>query len=71
MKKIHTKKLFDLKNKYKELFDLSNYPKSSKYFCSDNKIVVSKMKDEYCEESILKLVGLKSKMYSIINENNN
>ena len=71
MKKIHTKKLFDLKNKYKELFDLSNYPKSSKYFFSDNKIVVGKMKDEYCEKSILKFVGLKSKMYSIINENNN
>ena len=31
--------------KYKELFDLSNYPKSSKYFCSDNKILVGKMKD--------------------------
>ena len=23
--------------KYKELFDLSNYPKSSKYYCTDNK----------------------------------
>ena len=71
MKKIHTKKLFDLKNKYKELFDLSNYPKSSKYFCSDNKKVVGKMKDEYGGKSVLKFVGLKSKMYSILDENNN
>ena len=71
MKKIHTKKLFDLKNKYKELFDLSNYPKSSMYFCSDNKKVVGKMKDEYGGKLILKFVGLKSKMYSILHENNN
>ena len=47
--------------KYKELFDLSNYRKSSKYFCSDNKKVVGKMKDEYGGKSVLKFVGLKSK----------
>ena len=34
-------------NKYRGLFDLSNYPKSSKYYCIDNKKVVGKMKDEY------------------------
>ena len=56
---------------YKELFDLSNYPKSSKYFCSDNKKVVGKMKDEYGAARIIKFVGLKSKMYSILDENNN
>ena len=33
--------------KYKELFDLSNLPLSSKYYCSDNKKVLGKMKDEY------------------------
>ena len=33
--------------KYKELFDLSNIPVSSKYYCSDNKKVLGKMKDEY------------------------
>ena len=57
--------------KYKELFDLSNYRKSSKYFCSDNKKVVGKMKDEYGGKSVLKFVDLKSKMYSILDENNN
>ena len=31
--------------KYKELFDLSNFPVSSKYYCSDNKKVLDKMKD--------------------------
>ena len=40
--------------KNKELFDLSNLPISSKYYCSNNK------------KLILKFVGLKSKMYSIL-----
>ena len=44
---IHEKNLYKKINKYKELFDLSNYPKSSKYFCNENKKVVGKMKDEY------------------------
>ena len=57
--------------KYKELFDLSNYRKSSKYFCSDNKKVVGKMKDEYGGKSVLKFVGLKSKIYLILDESNN
>ena len=56
--------------KYKELFDLSNLPLSSKYYCSDNKKVLGKMKDEYGGKSILKFVGLKSKMYSIFDESN-
>ena len=57
--------------KYKELFDLSNFPVSSKYCCSDNKKVVGKMKDEYGGKSILKFVGLKSKMYSILDGSSN
>ena len=54
-----------------KIFDLSNYPKSSKYFCSNNKKVLGKMKDEYGRKSIVKFVGLKSKMYSILDESNN
>ena len=57
--------------KYKELFDLSNFPVSSKFYCSENKKVVGKMKDEYGGKSILKFVGLKSKMCSILDESNN
>ena len=56
---------------YKELFDLSSFPGSSKYYCSDNKKVIGKMKDEYGRKSILKFVGLKLKMYSILDESNN
>ena len=31
--------------KYKDLFDLSNLPLSSIYYCSNNKKVLGKMKD--------------------------
>ena len=57
--------------KCKELFDLSNFSVSSKYYCSDNKKVVGKMKNEYGGKLILTFVGLKSKMYSILDESNN
>ena len=57
--------------KYKELFDLSILPANSKYYCSNNKKVLSKMKDEYGGKSIVKFVGLKSKMYLIVDESNN
>ena len=57
--------------KHKELFDLSNFPVNSKFYCSDNKKVVRKIKDEYGGKSILKFVGLKSKIYSILGQSNN
>ena len=57
--------------KNKELFVLSNLPVSSKYYCNDNKKVLGKMKDEYSGKSIVKFVGLKSKMHSILDESNN
>ena len=56
-------------HKYKELLDLSNFPVSSKYYCSDNKKVIGKMKDEYDGKSILEFVGLV--MYSILDQSNN
>ena len=59
---LHEKNPYKKMYKYKELFDLSNFPVSSKYYCSDNKKVLGKMKDEYGGKSIVKLVGLNSKM---------
>ena len=52
---IQVKKIDKKVYKYKELFDLSNYPVDSQYYCSDNKKVVVKMKDEYAGKSISKL----------------
>ena len=68
---IYGKEPYKKMYKYKELFDLRKLPFSSKYYCSDNKKVLGKMKDEYGGKSILKFVGLKSKMYSILDESNN
>ena len=68
---LHEKNPYNKMYKYKELFDVSNFSKSSKYYCIDNKKVVGKMKDEYGGKLILKFVGLKSKMYSILDESNN
>ena len=48
--------------KYKELFNPSNFPKSTKYYCDENKKIIDKMKDEYGGKSILKFEGLKSRM---------
>ena len=44
------------------MFDLSNYPKDSKFFDPGNEKVIGKMKDELKEKMISEFVGLKSKM---------
>ena len=68
---LHEKSLYKKMYKYKKLFDLSNFPVSSKYYCNDNKELVGKMKDEYGRKSIVKFLCLKSKMYSILDESSN
>ena len=68
---LHEKNPYKKMYKYKELFDLSNFPVSSKYCCSDDKKVVRKMKYHYDGKSVLKFVSLKSKMYSILDESSN
>ena len=61
----------EIMHQHKEFFDLSNYPRNSKYFCNDNKKVLRKMKDEYGGKIIYEITALKSKMYSIRDVNNN
>ena len=51
----------------KNLFNFSGYPKDSMYYDSSNKKVLGKMKDESHGIKISEFVGLKSKMYSLIN----
>ena len=58
-------------DEHKELFDLSNLPVSNKYYCSDNKKVLHKMKYEYGGNMIIEFTGLRSKMYSILDANKN
>ena len=57
----------DLDN-YREMFDNSDYSKSSKFYFDDNKKVIGKMKDEAAGNPITSFVGLKSKMYSYLVE---
>ena len=56
---------YETMHKFHELFDLSNFPKDSKYFRNDNKKVPRKMKDEYGGTAMYEYVATKSKMYSI------
>ena len=55
----------------RELFDNSNYSKSSKFFFDENKKVIGKFKDEAAGQPIIEFVGLKSKMYSYKTEEKN
>ena len=50
--------------------DFSDYALDSKFFDPANKKVIGKMKDEFKGKIISEFVGLKSKMYSLINIDN-
>lgn len=54
----------------KEKFDNSEYPEDSKYFNNSNKKVIGKFKDEASGIPVVEFIGLRSKMYSYIKENN-
>ena len=53
----------------KHLFDNSDYSESSPYFDKTNKKIIGKFKDEAAGVPITEFVGLKSKMYSYVKEN--
>ena len=53
----------------KDRFDNSDYPESSPYFDKTNKKIIGKFKDEACGIPITEFVGLRSKMYSYIKDN--
>ena len=50
-------------------FDNSDYPESSPYFDKINKKVIGKFKDEAAGIPIVEFVGLRSKMYSYLKDN--
>ena len=53
----------------KDTFDNSDYPESSPYYCNVNKKIIGKFKDEACGIPITEFIGLKSKMYSYVKDN--
>ena len=52
-----------------DMFDNSDYPESSPYYCNVNKKIIRKSKDEACGIPITEFIGLKSKMYSYVKDN--
>ena len=55
----------------RDLFDNSDYDKSSKFYFRENKNVIGKFKDEAAGLPITEFVGLKSTMYSYTTEKKN
>ena len=53
----------------KDMFDNSDYLESSPYYCNVNKKIIGKFKDETCGILITEFIGLKSKMYSYVKDN--
>ena len=53
----------------KDMFDNSDYPENSLYYCNTNKKITGKFKDEACGIPITEFIGLKSKMYSYVKDN--
>ena len=49
----------------KEFFDLSHFPKDSKYYCDDNKKVPGKMKDKYAGKYVIEAIILGPRIYSV------
>ena len=63
---IKSEDVFEDFYKDKHLFDLSNYPKDSKFFNPVNEKAVGKNKDEHKGKPIRKFVGIKSKIHRIL-----
>ena len=53
----------------KDRFDNSDYPENSPYFNKTNKKVIGKFKDEVAGIPIVEFIGLRSKMYSYMKDN--
>ena len=54
--------------KHKHLFGFGNYPEDSKFSDQANKRVIGRMKNKSEKRLIGELVGLKSKMYSMLSD---
>jgi hypothetical protein len=65
----HIKKqdIYEIVNKNRDEFDLSNYPKDHKLYDETNKKVVNKFKNESVTE-IKEFIGLRSKLYSFVTD---
>jgi hypothetical protein len=65
---IKTDDIYDDMKKNIQMFDTSDYPKDHPCFSTENKKVIGKFKDETNGKPIIEFCGLRSKMYSILTE---
>ena len=65
--KIKTEDVYKDFYKDKNLFDFSDYPSDSKFFDTSYKKTIAKIIDEFKVKIVVELSGLKSKLYSLIN----
>ena len=68
--KIKAENVYEDFNKDKELFDVSNYSKDSKYYNNAYDLVVDKMKGEACGVPLKDFIETKSKMCTFITKDN-
>lgn len=66
---IKTSDLYQDMHDMKDKFDFSEYSKESKFYNSENAKVIGKMKDETNGVPIREFIGLRSKMYSVLTDN--
>ena len=67
---IKNKDPFEVMKENKDYFDLSEYPKDHFLYNTDNKKVIGKFKDECSGTQITEFVGLRSKLYSYLTDEN-
>ena len=67
---IKTNDVYEYFYENKDLYDFTDYPKDTKSFETVNKKVISKMKDEFKTKIISEFVGLKLKVHSLIDVDN-
>ena len=64
--KIKQEDIYEDFYKDKDLYDFNNYPEDSKFYDPSDRNKIGKIKDESKGKIIIEFVGLKSKMYSLI-----
>ena len=63
---VKTNDIYEDMNMMSDYFDMSEYPKDSKYHNSKNKKVIGKFKDEVYNDYISEFIGIRSKTYTFI-----
>ena len=66
---VQTDDIYEDMNAMSDYFDMSEYPKDSKYHNGKNKKVIGKFKDEVSNDYISEFIGIRSKTYSFIKNN--